>query len=132
MSRLGDSSWKALVAAVVIAAAPPALAELGRSIEHNDTLGQIKDEYRYDLAPCEALRGDERTRCRVEAKQARKRDEALSEALHNQARAEAGTAQALGDKELVIQRDLALKRCDALARSEWAKCRGEVRARFGK
>jgi len=132
MRLSGISNWRNIAAAAFIAAAPPALAELGRTIEHNDTKGQVTQQYRYNLAPCEALYGDERTACREEAKAVREREEARAEVLHAQARAEAVNAQELGDKEMEVQRRLALQRCDAMARSAWATCREEVRARFGK
>jgi hypothetical protein len=129
---MARSIWSSVVAAALVATAPAALAERARSIEHNDTKGQVIEQYRYNLAPCEALYGDERTACREEAKAVRKREEARAEALHEKALAEAATAQELGDKELEIQRTLALERCEAMAASDQATCRNDVRIRFGR
>ena len=132
MSRLSRPKWMHLVPAALLAlAAAPAGAEIGRTIEQNDTKAQVRQQYRYNIAPCEALKGEERARCKEEAKAARKEEMAKAEAAHREARAEAANAQELGDKELEIQRRLALERCEAMGAGDQAACRAGVRARFG-
>lgn len=132
MSPLRIQRWMTSVAAALLASAPlAALSELKGSLEYNETLTQITQEYRDALKPCEALYGEARAACRAQAKATRKRQEALALAGHREAQRET-TAEAEADKEIEAQRRLALARCERLAPGEEASCKDVVRARYGE
>ena len=88
MSRL-QRKWMNPVAAALLAAAPlAALSELKGSVEHNETLTQIWQEYREALKPCQALYDEARAACKERAEATRKRQEALARAGHQEAQRE--------------------------------------------
>ena len=130
MSRL-HRKWMNPVAAALLAAAPlAALSELKGSVEHNETLTQIWQEYREALKPCQALYDEARAACKERAEATRKRQEALARAGHQEAQREP-SAEAEADKEIEAQRRLALARCERVAPDERASCRDVARARYG-
>jgi hypothetical protein len=131
MSRV-HRRWMVPVAAALLAAAPlAAFSELKGSLEYNETLTQIWQEYREALKPCWALHGEERAACRDKAEATRKWQEDMARAGHLEAQRET-TAEAEADKEIESQHRLALARCDRLAPAEKASCRDVARARYGK